>query len=58
MVLRKHDRLSAGIHSQLLENPRDVIAYRLLADEELSADIDVRAAFGDSYEYLALAPLM
>jgi hypothetical protein len=44
MILREDDRLGAGAHAELLEDPGDVVAHGLLADEQLHADVDVRRA--------------
>src|SRR5204863_7759272 len=50
-----HDRLGSIGDAELVEDVRDVVADRLVADAEPGPDLGVRAALGDQLEDLVLA---
>ena len=41
VVLREHDRVRPRVDAELLEDPCHVVADRLLADEQLAADVEI-----------------
>src|SRR5688572_13460443 len=54
-IAGEHDRLRARPDPELVEEMREVVAYRLLADAETFRDFGVAQPFGQQHQRLALA---
>jgi hypothetical protein len=54
-AVRIENQLDSGRHSKFLENPREVIAYRMLFNFELLSDFAVLQTVGDEANHLFLA---